>query len=70
VKTPDDKVQLVPRLGLTRQQAADAIGVSVETVDRLTREGKLKPNRATRRPLYSPDELANFVKGTPAVSNR
>ena len=50
----------VPKLALTRQEAAQALGLSVVTIDRLTQRGLLKPNRATRRPLFSLAELQRF----------
>ena len=54
----------VPKLALNRVEAAEAIGVSPATVDRLTLRGLLRPSRATRRPLYSVKELERFLKET------
>jgi excisionase family DNA binding protein len=54
----------VPKLVFTRQEAAEALSISVRTLDRLTHNGKLKPNRATRRPLYARVELERFLKET------
>lgn len=52
------------KLALTRQEAARALGISATTVDRLTRAGKLKPVRVTRRPLYAVEELERFLSGS------
>lgn len=53
-----------PRLALSRTEAAQALGVSPITVDRLTLRGLLRPSRATRRPLYAVDELRRFLAET------
>jgi hypothetical protein len=55
-----------PKLALTREEAADALGLSAPTVDRLTKRGLLRPSRATRRPLYSILELERFLRETTA----
>jgi DNA-binding transcriptional MerR regulator len=49
------------RLAFTRTEAAQKLGVSPITVDRLTKRGLLRPSRATRRPLYSEAELIRFL---------
>ena len=54
----------VPKLALNRVEAAQAIGQSPATVDRLTARGLLRPSRATRRPMYSVKELERFLKDT------
>jgi hypothetical protein len=54
----------VPKLALTRTEAASALGLSTVTIDRLTKRGLLKPSRATRRPLYAVCELKQFLKTT------
>jgi len=54
----------VPKLALTREEAASALGISVVTIDRLTERGLLKPSRATRRPLYPVTEIERFLKET------
>ena len=51
-------------LALNRKQAANAIGVSVVTLDRLVARGLLRPSRACRRPLYSIRELERFLNTT------
>jgi hypothetical protein len=54
----------VPKLALNRIEAAEALGLSPATVDRLTLRGLLRPSRATRRPMYSVKELERFLKDT------
>jgi predicted site-specific integrase-resolvase len=54
----------VPKLALTRGQAADALGISAVTIDRLSRRGLLNPSRATRRPLFAVSEINRFLKAT------
>lgn len=54
----------VPKLALTRKEAAAALGISAVTIDRLTERGLLKPSRATRRPLYSVREIERFLAET------
>jgi len=54
------------RLAFTRVGAAQLLSVSPPTVDRLTKRGLLRPSRATRRPLYSREELQRFLKQTTA----
>ena len=45
----------VPKLALTREETAQAIGVHPITISRLTERGLIRPSRATRRPLYPVD---------------
>jgi predicted site-specific integrase-resolvase len=54
----------VPKLALTRMEAAEALSVSVVTIDRLTKRGMLRPSGATRRRIYSLKELERFLKAT------
>ena len=54
----------VPKLALSRVEAAKALGVSPVTVDRLAERGLLKPSRACRRPLYTVAELQRFLADT------
>ena len=54
----------VPKLALTRVEAAQALGLSPATIDRLTLRGLLRPSRATYRPIYSVKELERFLKDT------
>ena len=53
-----------PKLALNRIEAAESIGVSPATIDRLTQRGLLRPCRATRRPLYAVKEVERFLKAT------
>ncbi len=53
-----------PKLAFSRREAAEAIGVSPVTIDRLTARGLLKPSRATRRPLFPVAELERFLRET------
>jgi len=62
---PPQIAQLFPsRLSLTRVEAAQAIGVTACTIDRLAERGLLRPSRATRRPLYPIWELERFLRET------
>lgn len=54
----------LPRLSYNRVEAAQILGVSCVTLDRLTARGLLRPSRATRRPLYSLEELQRFLRET------
>ena len=54
------------KLAYTRTEAAQALGISPITIDRLTKRGLLIPSRATRRPLYSRTELEQFLRRTTA----
>jgi hypothetical protein len=55
-----------PKLALTREETAKAIGQSAVTVDRLTKRGLLRPSRATRRPIYPLWEIERFLRETSA----
>lgn len=55
-----------PKLALSRIEAAQALGISAPTLDRLTLRGLLRPSRATRRPLYAVAELQRFLRDTSA----
>ena len=61
-----DGQQLVPlqALALNRKQAANALGISAVTLDRLVARGFLRPSRACRRPLFSIRELERFLQMT------
>jgi DNA-binding transcriptional MerR regulator len=52
------------KLALTRTEAAEALGISPVTIDRLTKRGLLRPSRATRRPLYPVWEIERFLRET------
>lgn len=53
-----------PKLALSREEAAQALGISEPTLDRLAARGLLRPSRATRRPLYAVAELERFLRET------
>jgi excisionase family DNA binding protein len=48
---------------LTRREAAEILGCSVDTVDRRIREGQLKASRNGRLIRISADDLKAFIKG-------
>lgn len=54
------------KLALSRFEAAQALGISEPTLDRLAARGLLRPSRATRRPIYSIAELQRFLRDTSA----
>jgi len=53
-----------PKLGFTRIEAARALGISANSLDRLAARGLIHPSRALRRPLYSLNELQRFLAET------
>jgi hypothetical protein len=57
-------VNNIPKLALTREEAAQAIGCHAITNSRLTERGLLRPSRATRRPLYRVTEIKRFLRDT------
>ena len=66
MSTPDISSSGLPKLALTREETAKAIGQSAVTVDRLTKRGLLRPSRATRRPIYPLWEIERFLRETSA----
>ncbi|MBU1735847.1 MAG: helix-turn-helix domain-containing protein [Verrucomicrobia bacterium] len=54
------------KLALTRDEAAQALGIAPVTIDRLTKRGLIHPSRATRRPLYPVWEIERFLRETSA----
>jgi transcriptional regulator with XRE-family HTH domain len=52
------------RMALTREETAKALGVTVSTIDKLAARKLLRPSRATRRPLYSVEEITRFLRET------
>jgi hypothetical protein len=64
MKTKETSRQVVPKLALSRSEAAQAIGVTPVTIDRLAKRGLLSPSRATRRPLYPIWEIERFLRDT------
>lgn len=49
------------KLLLTRKEAAQALNISVDTLDMLRSSGKLRAVNIGARVYYSPDELRAFV---------
>lgn len=49
------------KLLLTRKEAAQALNISVGTLDELRNTGKLRAVNIGARVYYSPDELRAFV---------
>ena len=62
------KTNTQTKLAYTRDEAAAQLGVHPITIDRLAERGLLRPSRATRRPLYSHDELQRFLRDTASKS--
>jgi len=56
--------RVVPKLALTRTEVAESLGITPVTIDRLAKRGLLRPSRATRRPLYSIEEIERFLRDT------
>ena len=52
------------RLAYGRLEAAEILGVSPDTIDKLRKRGLLKSSLATRRPLYPHWELERFLRET------
>ena len=49
------------KLLLTRKEAAQALNISVDTLDELRNSGKIRAGNIGARVYYSPDELRAFV---------
>lgn len=49
------------KLLLTRKEAAQALNISVDTLDELRNAGKIRAVNIGARVYYSPDELRAFV---------
>jgi len=69
MSTPEFSSTIPPKLALTRDEAAKAIGQSAVTIDRLTKRGLLRPSRATRRPVYPVWEIERFLRETTSALN-
>lgn len=67
MNTPNTQSSYSSKLALTREEAAKALGLSAPTIDRLAKRGLLRPSRATRRPLYSVQEIERFLRETSEV---
>jgi len=55
------------RLSLTRAEAAQSLGISTETLDRLVKRGLIKPSKALSKPLFPTTELARFLAATMTI---
>ena len=62
LNTPVKSATDLKRLSYTRTEVAKMLGITPVTIDRLTKRKLLRPNRATRRPLYSHAEIERFLK--------
>jgi len=49
------------KLLITRKEAAEALNISVDTLDMLRNSGKIRAVNIGARVYYSPDELRAFV---------
>lgn len=49
------------KLLLTRKEAAQALNISVDTLDELRSAGKVRALNIEARVYYSPDELKAFI---------
>lgn len=49
------------KLLITRKEAAQALNISVDTLDELRNAGKIRAVNIGARVYYSPDELRAFV---------
>ena len=49
------------KLLITRKEAAEALSISVDTLDELRRSGKIRSVNIGARVYYNPDELRSFI---------
>lgn len=54
------------RRAFSREETAEILGISTDSVDRLRKAGELNPSIALGRPLYSSDEIDRFLHDTKA----
>ena len=52
------------KFAYSRLEAAELLGVCVRTIDRWVDDGILRPSRASRRVLFSNEELERFMRET------
>ena len=50
------------QLLVTRSEAAQALSISVDTLDQLSRDGRLRKITIGARTYFSPEELRAFTK--------
>lgn len=60
-KRLDQLATPVPRL-LSREETADALGISVRKLDALAEAGRIQPTRIDRRVRYHPKTVQRFVR--------
>jgi hypothetical protein len=65
-KRPENAHHSKLKLALSRDEAAEALGICPITLDRLARRGLIHPSRALRRPLYPVWEIVRFLRETTA----
>lgn len=63
----------LPRRVLTRREAADTLGCSTETIDRLRRTGRIPSitlaGRSIRIPIWAIDDLVKCSEEIPPLGN-
>lgn len=57
------KTQL-PKVGYSKREAAQMLGICEKSVERLVKRGLLKPSRALRTPIFSLKEVERFLAET------
>ena len=58
----------VERIAVTRDQAADLVGVSVRTLVRAIRAGRLVEHYPSAKPVILVDELRAWIESSPTSS--
>ena len=64
MKTNPPSSEESPKLALTREETAKALGLGASTLDKLAARGLIRPSRATRRPIYPLREIERFLRDT------
>jgi len=62
IKERLDDLKPGPPSLLTREEAADVLGISVRKLDELAEAGRLKPTKIDRAVRYHPKTLERFVR--------
>ena len=63
------KDEKIPKLALSYEEAAEATGLSDDTLQRLVSEGRLKVVKVGRRTLIRPSTLEKFLEEQEALRN-